>query len=118
MTGLRRRIARSPTEPNRTTNTEATRKLVGLVKRARKNGSEQGPLTPVEALITIDQEEWVWQVVDRDVLEVLSHRLVFESSAGKRREILMTAGIDAAMDAAARIGELDGCCVLIETLDP
>ena len=118
MTGLRRRIARSPTEPNRTTNTEATRKLVGLVKRARKNGSEQGPLTPVEALITIEQEEGVWQVVDRDVLEVLSHRLVFESSAGKRREILMTAGIDAAMDAAARIVELDGGCVLIETLDP
>ena len=118
MTGLRRRIARSPTEPNRTTNTEATRKLVGLVKRARKNGSEQGPLTPVEALITIDQEEWVWQVVDRDVLEVLSHRLVFESSAGKRREILMTAGIDAAMDAAARIVELDGGWVLIEPLDP
>ena len=113
MTGLRRRIARSPTEPNRTTNTEATRKLVGLVKRATKNGSEHGPLTQVEALITIDQEEWVWQVVDRDVLEVLSHRLVFESSAGKRREILMTAGIDAAMDAAARIVELDGGCVLI-----
>ena len=100
MTGLRRRIARSPTEPNRTTNTEATRKLVGLVERARKNGREQGPLAPVEALITVDQEEWVWQVVDRDVLEVLSHRLVFESSAGKRREILMTAGIDTAMDAA------------------
>ena len=118
MTRLRRRIARSPTEPNRTTNTEATRKLVGLVERARMNGSKQGPLVPVEALITVDKEEWVWQVVDRDVLEVLSHRLVFESSAGKRREILMTAGIDTAMDAASKIVELDGGCVLIETLDP
>ena len=49
---------------------------------------------------------------------MLSHRLVFESSAGKRREILMTAGIDAAMDAASKIVELDGGCVLIETLDP
>jgi len=118
MTGLRRRIARSPTEPNRTTNTEATQKLVGLVERARANGREQGPLVPVEALITVDREEWVWQVVDRNVLEALSHRLVFESSAGKRREILMTASIDAAMDAASKIVELDGGCVLIETLDP
>jgi len=118
MTGLRRRIARSPTEPNRTTNTEATQKLVGLVERARANGREQGPLVPVEALITVDREEWVWQVVDRNVLEVLSHRLVFESSTGKRREILMTASIDAAMDAASKIVELDGGCVLIETLDP
>ena len=80
MTGLRRRIARSPTEPNRTTNTEATQKLVGLVERARANGREQGPLVPVEALITVDREEWVWQVVDRNVLEALSHRLVFELS--------------------------------------
>ena len=115
MTGLRRRIARSPTEPNRTTNTSHT-KLVGLVERADE-WQRAGPL-PVEALITVDQEEWVWQVVDRDVLEVLSHRLVFESSAGKRREILMTAGIDTAMDAASKIVELDGGCVLIETLDP
>ena len=118
MTGLRRRIARSPTEPNRTTNMEATQKLVGLVERARANGREQGPLVPVEALITVDREEWVWQVVDRNVLEVLSHRLVFESSAGRRREIMMTASIDAAMDAASKIVELDGGCVLIETLDP
>ena len=42
-------------------------------------------MVPVEALITVDKEEWVWQVVDRDVLEVLSHRLVFESSAGASR---------------------------------
>ena len=118
MAGLRRRIARSPTEPNRTDQREATRKLVGLVERARQNGSEQGPLVPVEALITVDREEWVWQVVDRAVLASLSHRLVFQSSAGTRREILMTAGLDAAMDAASRIVELEGGCVLIETLDP
>jgi len=30
----------------------------------------------------------------------------------------MTASIDAAIDAASRIVELDGGCVLIETLDP
>jgi hypothetical protein len=30
----------------------------------------------------------------------------------------MTTGIDAAMNAASKIVELDGGCVLIETLDP
>ena len=57
-------------------------------------------------------------MVDREVLDSRSHRLVFESNNGKRREILMTACIDTAMSAASRIVELDGGCVLIETLDP
>ncbi|HIH80157.1 MAG TPA: hypothetical protein HA303_02925 [Candidatus Thalassarchaeaceae archaeon] len=118
MTGLRRRIARKSTEPKTTNSNEATRKLFGLVERARQNGREQGPLAPVEALITVDENEWVWQVVDRSVLDLLSHRLIFQTSAGTRREILMTAGINAAMDAASKIVELDGGCVLIETLDP
>ena len=73
---------------------------------------------PVEALVTIERDNWIWQIVDREVLDILSHRLVFESNNGKRREILMTACIDTAMNAASRIVELDGGCVLIETLDP
>jgi hypothetical protein len=118
MTGLRRRIAQRRTEPKTTDGRGATRKLVGLVERARQNGRKQGPLAPVEALITVARDEWVWQVVDRDILDSLSHRLGFQSSVGARREILMTAGIDAAMNAASKIVELDGGCVLIETLDP
>ena len=118
MTELRRRIAQGRTEPKTTDGRGAARKLVGLVERARQNGRKQGPLAPVEALITVARDEWVWQVVDRDILDSLSHRLVFQSSVGARREILMTAGIDAAMNAASKIVELDGGCVLIETLDP
>ena len=52
------------------------------------------------------------------MLDSLSHRLVFESDNGKRREILMTSCIDTAMSAASKIVELDGGCVLIETLEP
>jgi len=118
MSGLRRRIARTPTVPKKTNSQEATRKLVGLLERARNSGSNQGPLVPVEALITVEKDQWIWQIVDRDVLDSLSHRLIFESSVGTRREILMTSGIDAAMDAASKIVELEGGCVLIETLDP
>ena len=80
----------------------ATRKLVELVERARAVGREQGPLVPVEALVTIERDSWIWQIVDREGLDTLSHRLVFESNNGKRREILMTTSIDTAMSAASK----------------
>jgi hypothetical protein len=57
--------------------------------------------------MTIESDAWVWQTVDRKVLEQLSHRLV-----------LQTNGIDSAMDAASRIVEFNNGVVLIETLDP
>jgi len=75
-------------------------------------------MVPIEALMTVSQDEWTWQVVDKDVLERLSHRLVFQSNGGLRREILMTDGLETAMGAASVIVELDGGCVLIETLEP
>ena len=118
MAGLRRRIARNSGEPTKTDLKGATRKLVELVERARAVGREQGPLVPVEALVTIERDKWIWQVVDREVLDSLSHRLIFESNNGKRREILMTACIDTAVSAASKIVELDGGGVLIETLEP
>ncbi len=116
--GYRRRISNQPSEPTTTDEIGAKLKLGDLLKRARNYGTAQGPLTPIEALITVSQNEWTWQVVDRGVLDRLSHRLVFQSNAGMRREILMTEGLDTAMGAASMIVELDGGCVLIETLEP
>ena len=118
MTRLRRRIAKETGEPIRTDKGGASRKLEELLQRARMNGAKQGPLVPVEALIHVERDEWVWQVVDKRVLDALSHRLIFQSDNGSRREILMTMGLETAMDAASCIVELDGGCVLIETLDP
>ncbi len=118
MVGLRRRISNRIQEPTTTDLSGATRKLVELVERARAVGREQGPLVPVEALVTIERDNWIWQIVDREVLDSLSHRLVFEGANGRRREILMTACIDTAMSAASKIVDLDEGCVLIETLDP
>ena len=118
MTRFRRRIAKTSEEPTTTDLNGATRKLVELVERARAVGREQGPLVPVEALVTIERDSWIWQIVDREVLDSLSHRLVVESDNGKRREILKTSCIDTAMSAASKIVELDGGCVLIETLEP
>lgn len=118
MTRLRRRIARETGEPIRTDKGGASRKLEELLQRARINGAKQGPLVPVEALINVERDEWIWQVVDKRVLNALSHRLIFQSDNGSRREILMTMGLETAMDAASCIVELDGGCVLIESLDP
>ena len=115
---LRRRIAENAGEPVCMDANGATRKLVELVERAQANGRDQGPLVPVEALVTIEGDDWIWQIVDHDVLEMLSHRLVFQNQVGIRMEILMTAGLETAVSAASRIVELDGGCVLIETLEP
>ena len=118
MRTLRRRISRNAGERMSLDQSKSTRKLVELVERAQSNGWDQGPLTPVEALVTIEGEDWVWQIVDHEVLEMLSHRLIFQSDVGARRAILMTAGLETAVSAASKIVELDGGCVLIETLEP
>tara|TARA_B110000914_G_C15306188_1_gene373428 strand:+ start:333 stop:689 length:357 start_codon:yes stop_codon:yes gene_type:complete len=118
MMRLSRRIAKNGEKPVRTDIFGATKKLVELVERARNNSLDQGPLVPIEALVTVEKDEWIWQTVDREVLERLSHRLVFQTQHGNRREILMTSSMDTAMDAASMIVELDGGCVLIESLEP
>ena len=113
-----RRISRKGSEPTKTDGIGAKMKLNELMKRARGLEGKKGTMIPIEALMTVSQDEWTWQVVDRDVLERLSHRLVFQSNRGLRREILMTDGLETAMGAASVIVELDGGCVLIETLEP
>jgi hypothetical protein len=114
---LSRRIAKNKEKPIQTDIFGATKKLIELVDRARNNSLSQGPLVPIQALVTIENDEWTWQTVNREVLENLSHRLVFQTPNGNRREILMTSSMDNAMDAASMIVELDGGCVLIESLE-
>jgi hypothetical protein len=112
-----RRYAQN-TEMKRTNAVETAAKLTQLTERARRVGAAQGPLAPVEALMTIESDAWIWQTVDRDVLDMLSHRLVLQTEDGRRRELFMTKDLDSAMDAASRIVEFNNGVVLIETLDP
>ena len=106
MTGLRRRIASKSEEHTKTDLNGATRKLVELVERARAVGREQGPLVPVEALVTIERDSWIWQIVDRQVLDTHSHRLVVEVNNGQSREIMMHTSIDTTMDPAPEIRKM------------
>ena len=54
MRTLRRRISRNAGERVSLDQGKSARKLVELVERAQSNGLDQGPLTPVEALVTIE----------------------------------------------------------------
>jgi hypothetical protein len=94
---LSRRIAKNKEKPIQTDIFGATKKLIELVDRARNNSLNQGLLVPIQALVTIENDEWTWQTVNR--------------------EVLMTSSMDNAMDAASMIVELDGGCVLIESLE-
>ena len=91
-------------------------------RRASSEGKEsissQTDLLPVEAIITVTEHEWIWQVVDKSMLSTLSHRIILDNPTLGRRELVMTSGIDAAVGVARTVTEIEGGCVLIETLDP
>ncbi|MBA45826.1 MAG: hypothetical protein CMB31_04495 [Euryarchaeota archaeon] len=102
----------------RTDTNETVRKLRSLTERARLYGRAEGSLVPVEALVTIETEHWVWQTVDREPLSELTHRLVLQMRDGRRRELFMTHSLDAAVESASRIVEFHDGVVLVEALAP
>ena len=109
--------SRTPTQETKTDEVETKAKLSELMERAKQNGAGQGPMIPIEALITVWRDEWTWQVVDGlSWCDRLSHRLVFESPDGSRRDVLMTEGLETAMGAASAIVELGLGLVLIEPI--
>ena len=113
-----RRILRNSRRRVRTTPVKGRKKLEELVQRANKASHLQTDLLPVEAIITVTEHEWIWQVVDKSMLSTLSHRIILDNPTLGRRELVMTSGIDAAVGVARTVTEIEGGCVLIETLDP
>ena len=113
-----RRILRNSRRRVRTTPVKGRKKLEELVQRAKKASHLQTDLLPVEAIITVTEHEWIWQVVDKSMLSTLSHRIILDNPTLGRRELVMTSGIDAAVGVARTVTEIEGGCVLIETLDP
>jgi len=113
-----RRILRKVGRRVRTTPSKGKKKLEELVLRAKKASDALVDLLPVEAIITVTEHEWIWQVVDSSMLTSLSHRVILDNPTLGRRELVMTMGIDAAMGVARTVTEIEGGCVLIETLEP
>jgi len=87
-------------------------------ERAVESQVEQGPLVPVEAQVEVVEDDWVYQSIDEETLRELSHRVVLQTSAGKRKVLFETQNLNEAMDCAARIVEFSEGCVLVETVDP
>tara|TARA_B100000809_G_scaffold132556_1_gene130347 strand:+ start:1471 stop:1908 length:438 start_codon:yes stop_codon:yes gene_type:complete len=87
-------------------------------ERAVESQVEQGPLVPVEAQMEVADDDWVYQSIDEETLRELSHRVVLQTSAGKRKVLFETQNLNEAMDCAARIVEFSDGCVLVETVDP
>ncbi|PXY72476.1 MAG: hypothetical protein CXX80_00165 [Methanobacteriota archaeon] len=87
-------------------------------ERAVESQVEQGPLVPVEAQVEVVEDDWVYQSIDEETLRELSHRVVLQTSAGKRKVLFETQNLNEAMDCAARIVEFSDGCVLVETVDP
>ena len=113
-----RRILRNSQRRVRTTPNKGRKKLEELILRAKKASYSRNDLHPVEAIITVTEHEWIWQAVDRSLLNILSHRIILDNPTLGRRELVMTSGIDAAVGVARTVTEIEGGCVLIETLDP
>ena len=113
-----RRIQQNSGRRIRTTPIKGKEKLETLVSRAKKATIGIPDILPVEAIITVTEHEWIWQVVDQTMLNTLSHRIILDNPTLGRRELVMTSGIDAAVGVARTVTEIEGGCVLIETLEP
>ena len=109
--------AESTTEKIEATHEIRTR-FKDIHERAVESQVEQGPLVPVEAQMEVADDDWVYQSIDEDTLRELSHRVVLQTSAGKRKVLFETQNLNEAMDCAARIVEFSDGCVLVETVDP
>ena len=112
------RASETPTRGTKTDEVGAKVKLSELMERAKQGGgARQVPMASTEALITVSQDEWTWQVVD-DLSwhNRLSHRLVFTLPDGSLREVLKTEGLEAAKDAASAIMDLGLGLVYIEAI--
>ena len=101
-----RRILRNSQRRVRTTPNKG-RKAGRTVPRAKKASYSRNDLLPVEAIITVTEHEWIWQAVDRSLLNTLSHRIILDNPTLGRRELVMTSGIDAAVGVARTVTEIE-----------
>ena len=90
-------------------------RMVGLGSRAEVSKIGEGPRTRVPAMITIEDDEWVWEQVSQEILSSLSHRLMVQGSDGMPRPLGCTADFETALALAKEMAN-DGEVVLIEAI--
>ena len=91
------------------------RELAGLESRTQSLGTEMGPLVDVPALVRIEDEKWVFEQIDQEVLHHLTHRLILHEEEGSRT-IGATVSLASAMHVAKCMAEQEQKIVLIRPM--
>ena len=91
------------------------RDLAGLESRTQSIGTEMGPLVDVPALVRIENEKWVFEQIDPEVLHHLTHRLILHEEEGSRT-IGATISLASAMHVAKCMAEQEQKIVLIRPM--
>ena len=91
------------------------RDLAGLESRTQSIGTEMGPLVDVPALVRIENEKWVFEQIDQEVLHHLTHRLILHEEEGSRT-IGATVSLASAMHVAKCMAEQEQKIVLIRPM--
>ena len=89
------------------------KRMLNIGGRAKRSRLEEGPKTRVPAMITVEDEEWIWEQVSAEVLASLSHRLMIQGADGQAQPLGCTADFDTAMALAKEMAS-EGQVVLIE----
>ena len=90
-------------------------KLSHLWDRANKSQQDSNFTGTVPAMLTIEDDQWVWQQVSPEVLAAMTHRLVLHQDSGQQT-LGCTADFKIAFDYANHLAETENKVVLIEPL--
>lgn len=101
--------------PTRQRRWQPLRDLAGLEARTKTVEQSMGPLVDVPALVRIEDETWVFERIDEQVLHQLTHRLVLHEEEGTRT-IGATINLASAMQVAKCMAEQEQKIVLIRPM--
>jgi len=102
-------------QPTRRRTWKPFRDLQGLSNRTLTIGNAMGPLTDIPAMVTIENEHWIFQRIEEGVLYNLTHRLIIHEE-GEAKTIGATSGMETAMQVAQAMASKEGKIVLIKPL--
>ena len=102
-------------QPARRRTWKPFRDLQGLSTRTNTIGKEMGPLSGIPAMVTIENEQWIFQRIEEGVLYNLTHRLIIHEE-GEPKTIGATSGMKTAIQVAQAMASKEGKIVLIKPL--
>mgnify|MGYP001594910912 CR=1 FL=1 len=102
-------------QPARRRTWKPFRDLQGLSNRTVTIGNAMGPLSDIPAMVTIENEHWIFQRIEEGVLYNLTHRLIIHEE-GEPKTIGATSGMETAMQVAQAMASKEGKIVLIKPL--